>query len=139
MTLWIYQTGDQKPLEIAEIVYGYVERMNAELPESIEMIVMWDRAREYRERLELLLKNGAFGLGLVLVVLGIFLAPKLAFWVGSAVPVCLLGGIMLLPAMDTTINMISLFAFIISLGILVDDAVIIGEEVFSNIQRGMTR
>ncbi len=139
VTLWIYQTGDQKPLEIAEIVYDYVDRMNAELPESIEMIVMWDRAREYRERLDLLLTNGAFGMGLVLVVLGIFLAPKLALWVGSAVPVCLLGGIMMLPAMDTTINMISLFAFIITLGILVDDAVIIGEEVFSNIQAGMTR
>ncbi len=139
VTLWVYQTGNQKPLEIAEIVYDYVDRMNAELPESVEMIVMWDRAREYRERLELLLQNGAVGMGLVLVVLGIFLAPKLALWVGSAVPVCLLGGIMLLPLMDTTINMISLFAFIITLGILVDDAVIIGEEVFENIQRGATR
>ncbi|HNO77866.1 MAG TPA: efflux RND transporter permease subunit [Phycisphaerae bacterium] len=139
VTLWVYQTGNQKPLEIAEIVYDYVERMNAEMPDSVEMIVMWDRAREYRERLELLLQNGAFGMGLVLIVLGVFLAPKLAFWVGSAVPVCLLGGIMLLPLMDTTINMISLFAFIITLGILVDDAVIIGEEVFENIQRGETR
>lgn len=139
VTLWVYQTGDQKPLEIAQIVYDYVERMNAELPDSVEMIIMWDRAREYRERLDLLLTNGAFGMGLVLVVLGIFLAPKLAFWVGSAVPVCLLGGIMMLPAMDTTINMISLFAFIITLGILVDDAVIIGEEVFENVQQGATR
>ncbi|HRX83858.1 MAG TPA: efflux RND transporter permease subunit [Phycisphaerae bacterium] len=139
VTLWVYQTGDQKPLDIAELVYGYVERMNHELPDSVEMNIMWDRAREYRERLELLLKNGAFGMGLVLLVLAVFLAPKLAFWVGSAVPVCILGGIMLLPAMDTTINMISLFAFIITLGILVDDAVIIGEEVFENIQRGATR
>jgi len=136
VTLWVYQTGDQKPLEIARIVYNYVERMNAELPDSVEMLIMWDRAREYRERLDLLLKNGAFGMGLVLVVLGVFLAPKLAFWVGSAVPVCLLGGIMLLPAMDTTINMISLFAFIVTLGILVDDAVIIGEEVFENMRQG---
>lgn len=139
VTLWISQTGDQKPLDIADIVYEYVDRMNEEMPQSVEMIVMWDRAREYRERLELLLRNGAFGMGLVLVVLGIFLAPKLAFWVGSAVPVCLLGGIMLLPAMDTTINMISLFAFIITLGILVDDAVIIGEEVFENVQQGLSR
>ncbi|MGB0714515.1 MAG: efflux RND transporter permease subunit [Phycisphaerae bacterium] len=139
VTLWIHQTGNQKPLEIAQIVYDYVDRMNASLPDSVEMIVMWDRAREYRERLDLLLKNGVIGMALVLVVLGIFLTPKLAFWVGSAVPVCLLGGIMLLPMMDTTINMISLFAFIITLGILVDDAVIIGEEVFENIRSGMTR
>lgn len=139
VTLWVYQTGDQKPLEIANIVYDYVERMNAELPDSVEMLIMWDRAREYRERLDLLLTNGAFGMGLVLIMLGVFLAPKLAFWVGSAVPVCLLGGIMLLPAMDTTINMISLFAFIITLGIIVDDAVIVGEEVFTNIQAGATR
>ncbi len=139
VTLWVYQTGNQRPLKIAEIVYAYVERMNAELPDSVEMIIMWDRAQEYRDRLELLLTNGAFGMVLVLIVLGIFLAPKLAFWVGSAVPVCLLGGIMLLPAMDTTINMISLFAFIITLGILVDDAVIIGEEVFENTLKGATR
>ncbi|MHC5109219.1 MAG: efflux RND transporter permease subunit [Planctomycetota bacterium] len=139
VTLWIYQTGDQKPLEIGQTVYDYVDRMNAEMPESVEMIVMWDRAREYRERLQLLLRNGAVGMGLVLLVLGLFLAPKLAFWVGFAVPVCLLGGIMLLPAMDTTINMISLFAFIITLGILVDDAVIIGEEVFQNICNGVAR
>lgn len=139
VTLWVYQTGDQKPLDIAEIVYGYVDRMNAEMPDSVEMIVMWDRAREYRERLDLLVGNGIFGLSLVLIVLGIFLAPKLAFWVGSAVPVCILGGIMFLPAFDTTINMISLFAFIITLGILVDDAVIIGENVFLLNQQGMPR
>lgn len=139
VTLWVYQTGDQKPLDIADIVYHYVERMNAELPDSVEMIVMWDRAREYRERLDLLVRNGLFGLTLVLIVLGIFLAPKLAFWVGSAVPVCILGGIMFLPAFDTTINMISLFAFIITLGILVDDAVIIGENVFLLNQQGMPR
>jgi len=139
VTLWIDTTGDQKPLDVAQIVYDYVDKMNAELPESVEMLVMWDRAREYRERLDLLLTNGAVGMGLVLIVLGIFLAPKLAFWVGSAVPVCLLGGIMLLPAMGATINMISLFAFIITLGILVDDAVIIGEEVFENMQRGHSR
>jgi len=139
VTLWVYQTGDQKPLDIADIVYGYVERMNAEMPDSVEMIVMWDRAREYRERLDLLVSNGVFGLALVLLVLGVFLAPKLAFWVGSAVPVCILGGIMFLPALDTTINMISLFAFIITLGILVDDAVIIGENVFLLNQQGMPR
>jgi len=139
VTLWVYQTGDQKPLEIADIVYGYVQRMNAELPDSVEMLIMWDRASEYRERLRLLATNGLFGLVLVLFVLGIFLAPKLAFWVGAAVPVCILGAIMLLPAMDTTINMISLFAFIVTLGILVDDAVIIGEDVFHKIQSGATR
>lgn len=139
VTLWVHQTGNQKPLDIAQIIYDYVDRMNATMPDSVEMIVMWDRAREYRERLDLLLKNGVIGMALVLIVLGVFLTPKLAFWVGSAVPVCLLGGIMLLPAMDTTINMISLFAFIITLGILVDDAVIIGEEVFENIRNGLTR
>ena len=139
VTLWVYQIGDQKPLEIAEIVYDYVERMNAELPDSVEMLIMWDRAREYRERLNLLLRNGLFGLCLVLLVLGLFLAPKLAFWVGAAIPVCLLGGIMLLPAMNTTINMISLFAFIVTLGMLVDDAVLIGESVFLKIQQGAGR
>ncbi|MGD2108627.1 MAG: efflux RND transporter permease subunit [Phycisphaerae bacterium] len=139
VTLWVYQTGDDKPLAIADAVYGYVEKMNAVLPDSVEMLIMWDRASEYRDRLELLIKNGSFGLALVLFVLGLFLAPKLAFWVGVAVPVCILGAIMLLPGFDTTINMISLFAFIVTLGMLVDDAVIIGENVFLKIQQGATR
>lgn len=139
VTLWVYQTGDQRPLEIAEIVYDYVERMNAQLPDSVEMIIMWDRAREYRERLDLLVGNGLFGLVLVLLVLGVFLAPKLAFWVGADVPVCLLGAILIMPLFDTTINMISLFAFIVTLGMLVDDAVIIGENVYRKIQEGATR
>jgi len=139
VTLWVYQTGNEKPLDIGEAVYDYVERMNATLPDSIEMLIMWDRAREYRERLNLLVRNGLFGLALVLFVLGVFLAPKLAFWVGAAVPVCILGSIVLLPAFDTTINMISLFAFIVTLGMLVDDAVIIGENVFLKIQQGANR
>jgi len=139
VTLWVYQTGDEKPLDIGNAVYQYVERMNATLPDSIEMIVMWDRAREYRERLELLVRNGVLGLVLVLFALGLFLAPKLAFWVGAAIPVCILGTIVLLPGFDTTINMISLFAFIVTLGMLVDDAVIIGENAFTKIQKGMNR
>ena len=139
VTLWVYQTGDEKPLAIGEAVYEYVEKMNATLPDSVELIVMWDRAREYRERLSLLFRNGLLGLILVLLVLGVFLAPKPAFWVGAAVPVCILGTIVLLPALHTTINMISLFAFIVTLGMLVDDAVIIGENVFLRIQRGESR
>jgi len=139
VTLWVHQTGDEKPLAIGQAVYDYVERMNATLPDSIEMLIMWDRAQEYRDRLNLLCSNGVFGMALVLFVLGVFLAPKLAFWVGAAVPVCILGAIVLLPAFDTTINMISLFAFIVTLGMLVDDAVIIGENVYLKIQQGATR
>jgi len=139
VTLWVHQTGDEKPLAIAESVYAYVDHMNRTLPDSVELLIMWDRAREYRDRLNLLVRNGLFGLVLVLFVLGVFLAPKLAFWVGAAVPVCILGSIVLLPAFDTTINMISLFAFIVTLGMLVDDAVIIGEHVYWKIQQGSTR
>ncbi len=139
VTLWVYQTGSEKPLAIAEVVYDYVGRMNRELPETVEMLILWDHASEYRDRLELLISNGIYGLALVLLVLGAFLAPKLAFWVGAAVPVCLLGAIMLLPTLETTINMISLFAFIVTLGILVDDAVIVGENVFLKIQQGVGR
>lgn len=139
VTLWVYQTGDERPLAIANAVYQYVERMNRTLPDSVELLIMWDRASEYRERLSLLLRNGLFGLVLVLFVLGVFLAPKLAFWVGAAIPVCILGAILMLPGFDTTINMISLFAFIVTLGMIVDDAVLIGEDVFQKIQQGMER
>jgi multidrug efflux pump subunit AcrB len=139
VTLWVYQTGDERPLDIASAVYEYVERLNATMPDSVELLIMWDRASEYRDRLSLLSRNGFLGLTLVLFVLGLFLSPKLAFWVGAAIPVCILGAILMLPAFDTTINMISLFAFIVTLGIVVDDAVIIGENVFLKIQEGTPR
>jgi len=96
-----------------------------------------DRAANYEQRLRLLLRNGFIGLVLVLVVLGLFLNLRLAFWVTMGIPVSFLGGLLFLPGIGVTINMISMFAFIVALGIVVDDAVVAGENIYEYRRRGM--
>ena len=135
----VLESGDQKPLEIARAVNGYIEDLEKELPPGAGVHVMRDNAEQYRDRLRLLIKNGLIGFVLVLAVLGLFLAPRLAFWVAAGIPTTIAGSLLLLPALGASINMISLFAFIITLGIVVDDAVIVGENVFHEIQRGTPR
>ena len=132
----VFATGDQKPLDIARAVNAYIAELNEELPEGAGVHVMRDNAEQYRDRLDLLFRNGLIGFFLVLTVLGLFLAPRLAFWVAIGIPTTIAGSLLLLPALDASINMISLFAFIITLGIVVDDAVIVGENVFHKIQQG---
>ena len=132
----VRQAGDEKPLEIAAAVHGHLDRLRPTLPPNVGIMVLRDRAAEYQARLDLLVTNGIAGLVLVMLVLGLFLAPRLAFWVAAGVPTTLLGAVFLLPALGASINMISLFAFIVTLGIVVDDAVIVGENVFHKIQQG---
>ena len=137
--IWVRETGDEKPLEIADALNAYVEQLRAELPEGVDVATIRDRAAQYRERLQLLGRNGLIGLALVLVVLGLFLEPRLAFWVAAGIPTTIVGSLLLLPGLGASINMISLFAFIVTLGIVVDDAVIVGENVFYKMQQGVPR
>jgi len=135
----VFQSGDEKPLEISDAVASYLERLRAELPEGCGVAVLRDRGADYRARLAMLVRNGAWGLLLVVLVLGMFIQPRLAFWVAFGIPTTLIGSLLLLPLFGASINMISLFAFIITLGIVVDDAVIVGENVFHSIESGKAR
>ncbi len=137
--LSVYETGDGKPLEIADAVNAYLAELEKDLPPGVGVRILRDYAEQYRDRLYLLVKNGGIGLILVLCVLGLFLEPRLAFWVAVGIPTTIAGALLLLPFLGASINMISLFAFIITLGIVVDDAVIVGENVFHNIQAGQRR
>ncbi|WP_456473574.1 efflux RND transporter permease subunit [Desulfolithobacter sp.] len=132
----VYRVGNQGPIEIAATVRAHVARLQGVLPESIHVAAVDDRSEVYRQRLNLLLKNGYLGLLLVFVLLGIFLEPRLAFWVTMGIPVSFLGSLLFLPFFDVSINMVSLFAFIVSLGIVVDDTIIIGENVYRLRQQG---
>src|SRR5690606_12038233 len=109
--LSVYQMGDEKPLDVARAVHEYIETIEPTLPEGVGISVLRDRAAQYESRLDLLLRNGAIGLGLVLLVLGLFLKPRLAFWVAVSVPTTLMGALLILPLLGASINMISLFAF----------------------------
>ncbi len=139
MDLDVYQVGDERPLEIARAVREFVADLQARLPENMTVATTRDRSIAYRDRMTLLLRNGGLGLMLVLVVLGLFLNPRLAFWVALGIPISITGSLLLLPALDASINMVSLFAFIVTLGIVVDDAVIVGENVWHKIEQGMPR
>ena len=86
--------------------------------------------------MNLLLKNAAFGLVLVFLVLGLFLEIRLAMWVMLGIPIAFFGTLFFMPALGVSINMISLFAFILALGIVVDDAIVVGENVYEHRQRG---
>lgn len=132
----IYRVGDQTPLEVAKAANGIVEDLNAKLPPSVRLAVQSDRSVIYKQRATLLGLNGLMGLGMVLALLGLFLQARLAFWVAMGIPVSFLGGLLFLPAWGVTINMISMFAFLIALGIVVDDAIVVGENIYEYQQRG---
>ncbi len=137
--LAVYSSENQSPLEVAHAVRRFVDGILPDLPPSIGLTLSRDRSDDYRERLQLLLTNGALGLLLVLLALGMFLELRVAFWTAAGIPVSIIGSLGLLPVMDASINMISLFGFIVTLGIVVDDAVVVGEDIFHKISQGMPR
>lgn len=136
-TLQVYRVGDQTPMGVSEAVRQVLAEASADLPPGVQTAVNNDMSEIYRQRLELLLRNGFYGLVLVLLVLGLFLEFRLAFWVMMGIPVSFLGAMLVLPIWDISINMISLFAFIIALGIVVDDAIVAGENIYEYRQQGM--
>ncbi len=133
----IYRVGDQTPIGISEAVHDMMPQLQAVLPPGILLEIVNDDAILYEQRMALLLKNAFSGLVLVLVVLALFLDLRLAFWVTMGIPTAFLGSLIFLPSMDVSINMISMFAFIIALGIVVDDAIIAGENVYDHMNQGM--
>ncbi|NND59841.1 MAG: efflux RND transporter permease subunit [Gammaproteobacteria bacterium] len=128
----IFRTSEQSPLEVAEAAHGFIEQQRASLPPNVGLTITDDQAAIFGDRIDLLLRNGQLGVLLVLLVLGVFLAPKLAFWVTLGMPISFLGVFLFMPALGVSINMISLFAFILTLGIVVDDAVVVGEAAFTH-------
>jgi multidrug efflux pump subunit AcrB len=108
------------------------------MPPGVSLTTMKDESVILRGRIELLTENAYLGLGLVLIVLALFLKPKLAAWVSLGIPISFMGGFWLLPLFDVSINMISLFTFILVLGIVVDDAIVVGENIHIYLKRGLS-
>ena len=133
----VYRIGDETPVEIAEAVNQYVSKMQDVVPPGVFLQTWGDRSELLEDRKDLLVRNAQLGLLLVLLSLGLFLNRKLAFWVTLGIPISFLGAFLLLPTLDVSINMISLFAFIVTLGIVVDDAIIIGEGIYTKRQQGL--
>ncbi|MGB5995511.1 MAG: efflux RND transporter permease subunit, partial [Candidatus Deferrimicrobiaceae bacterium] len=132
----VFRVGDQKPIEISKRVKEYVKGKEPRFPASLNISVWFDTSEIYQSRINLLIKNACLGLTLVLIILGLFLEIRLALWVMLGIPISFFGAMLLMPTLDVSINMLSLFAFILALGILVDDAIVVGENIFEQRQRG---
>lgn len=137
VSLRVQAVGDQNALEISEQVNNYVDTKKAEFPAHITADTWGDSSFYLADRLNMMLENMFFGALLVFLVLSLFLKIKLAFWVIVGLPVCFLGTLLVMPLdmIGVSINMLSLFAFILVLGIVVDDAIIMGESAYSEIDK----
>lgn len=132
----VYRVGSQKPLIISRLVNEYVKEKQSSLPDSIRIASWNDTTELFKSRMNLLLKNAGMGLVLVFITLSLFLQMRLALWVMLGIPISFLGALLIMPALDVSINMITLFAFIMALGIVVDDAIVVGENIYEHRQRG---
>jgi multidrug efflux pump subunit AcrB len=133
----VYRVGDQTPISVSDAVHRQMETINQILPPGLALDAQNDRSDIYRQRMDLMLRNGYLGLGLVFILLAIFLEARLAFWVSLGIPISIFGSFLFLPLMNVTINTMSMFAFIITLGIVVDDAIVASENIFYFRQHGL--
>jgi len=134
----VQSTGDQNDLDIAEEVRQYVKKKNVNLPKGAELEIWGDSSFYLSERLDMMVTNMLMGSLLVFLVLTLFLRIKIAFWVMLGIPISFFGAFIMMPLLgdwSVSINLLSLFAFIMVLGIVVDDAIVIGESAYSEIQR----
>ncbi len=133
----IFRVGQQSPLEIAGRVEAIMADFETTLPAGVEWRINSSRANDYGQRLSLLLENGFMAVLIVLLILAAFLEVRLAFWVMMGMTISFVGGLIFLPMVGVSINMISMFAFLVVLGIVVDDAIVVGENIYEYRQQGM--
>ena len=136
--LEIYRIGDQSPLAIASTVKSILEEAQPSFPPGVQYRIDSNNAEDYRERLSLLTENGFLAVLIVLLILGLFLEYRLAFWVMMGMTISFVGALLFLPLFGLSINMISMFGFLVVLGIVVDDAIVVGENVYEYRQQGMS-
>lgn len=131
----VFRVGDQSAIEIAETVKAYIGEAAGRFPPGVEIGYWRDSSRIVQARLNTLLQSAVQGGLLVFLLLALFLRPAVAFWVCVGVPVAFMGAIALMPWLGVTINIMSLFAFILVLGVVVDDAIVTGESIYSHLRQ----
>ena len=134
MVVNVERTNSEDLLAMVAAVREYVD--NTQLPEGYRFALWNDTSHEVRGRLQLLITNGIQGLILVFIVLALFLEMRLAFWVALGIPISIVGAGVALAWGGQTLNMLSLFSFLMALGIVVDDAIVIGENIYAHRQMG---
>jgi len=134
----IYSIDNETPKSISDSVKAYIDKKSLSLPAGTELAIFDDQSEVFDARMQMLIKNAAMGLVLVLIILSLFLDPKLAFWVMLGLPISILGSFLFFDGLGATLNMVSMFAFIITLGVVVDDALIVGESIHNERAKGLS-
>ena len=133
----VNRVGAETPIAVAKTTRKVLEDYSLSLPQGMGVHVVRDFSEVFQQRADLLLRNAGLGLLIVFACLALFLEIRLAFWVSLGIPISFLGSFLFLPMTDFSINMVTMFAFIVTLGIVVDDAIVVGENVYSLRQRGL--
>ena len=136
LVIEIQKTSDEDLIEVTDAVKAFAAEQS--LPTGYELLPWDDRSIEVKDRIGLLAENGLQGLILVFLILALFLDLRLAFWVACGIPISFLGACIILLMFGQTINMLSLFGFLMVIGILVDDGIVIGENIYTHRERGKT-
>ncbi len=134
----VYAPKNKDSVKAAQTVKDYVTKKQKSLPENVQLIYWNDRAQKIQDRQDMLLSNGLMGFALVVICLAIFLDFRLSFWVALGIPVSFAGGIAVLWLLGQTLNLLSLLGLIVVLGMVVDDAIVVGESVRSQQLQGKT-
>jgi len=135
----VFRTGLQSAITVADQVKEYIELNQENMPYGVSLGYWRDSSRAVKARLQTLAKSALQGGLLILLLLTLFLRFWVAAWVFVGVPVSILGGIALMPFLGVSINLLSLFAFILVLGIVVDDAIVTGENIYTHMRRNPNR
>jgi multidrug efflux pump subunit AcrB len=136
VTISVFRVGNEGALNVAATVKEYFAQNGDNLPTGVSHQIYNDFSILLTQRIGLMLKNAALGLMLVVIFLGLFLDPRLAFWSAGGLVMSFLASLAILPMVDVSINMITLFAYILVLGIVVDDAIVVGENIYEHMERG---
>ncbi|MFT6098491.1 MAG: multidrug efflux pump subunit AcrB [Arenicella sp.] len=138
LTVEAYRVGDQSTIEIAEKVFSFMDEYQKTLPQGLKLGNYGNTSAVVEDRLSTLVTSAIQGGILVLVLLSLFLRPAVALWVGIGIPVCFLGGFAMMPLLGLSMNMLTMFASLLVLGIVVDDAIVTGENIYRHQRNGMS-
>ncbi|HSQ84258.1 MAG TPA: efflux RND transporter permease subunit, partial [Desulfobacterales bacterium] len=136
VVIMIYKTQEQDALVISKAVRQFISQKQQQLPAGSNIKILFDNTDMLRSRIDLLVRNGIYGLMIVFLMLWTFLNARLSFWVGMGIPISIAGALAILWTIGGTINMVSLFGMIMVLGIIVDDAIVVGEAIYFHRKQG---
>lgn len=137
-TIDVMRIGDEDIVSSARAVRAWMESSQLDLPEGMQLKIVSDSALATQERISTVAKNAYTGLAMVLVILALFLRFKLAIWVAAGIPIAIAGALSLFPSIGLTISSLTVMGFILVLGIIVDDAIVVGERIHTYERKGLS-